>query len=570
MPSPQHRNLLTQIAGIDLMPDDASRYSDWLDARAHLNLLKQNANSDEVIVFALSRHAFVHAVIIDRGALDELSHQELLDWSGNPICARAGFCWGGGRSDVWVDETTGIWSTIPDEHIQQLLFARTFHGLTGDDAVSYEILQEYLHVSEIFWRPERSAYCCFDEHGDFSDVVSITTKGTNSSISLVTFQREQLEQYLVASKSVLVRMFDFTFFRPGEFDRWSDDPEMTRRESDKLVYRQKIEHGKASYTRGVQIVSLSRPRSEIFESIRNGRNPADENPGVEFVALDWRNKRLTNISTHPSATTNCFQAYNNSLPYEISPVFFRPEVLHKYKADRDKYIVSEENRTISCRGSWDLQTYDINEEGQVHTYICYLRTLPHDEQLYWRSFNEKPKSGISERAFQADFEGEWSDIITPLEKVLHIARTWADSDSEWWSLQHEVLLERVNTPRSSSRDEWARAFSDLAKLIVEGFQVKAIRSRLEKSSIAFELEEKSLKLMERFLIAHNALADGMRLSSLRTVQDIRSKVSSHYGGSTAVDLANSALMEHESYTAHFESVCEGLAQELEMIEKAFS
>ena len=552
------------------MPDDASRFADWLDARAHLNLLKHNANSDELIIFALSRHAFVHGVIIDGEALDELSHQELLDWSGNPFGARAGFSWGGGRTDVWVDETTGIWSAIPDEHIQQLLFARTFHGLTGDDGVSYEILQEYLHVSEIFWRPERSAYCCFDEHGDFSDVVSKTTKGTNSSISLVTFQREQLEQYLVASNSVLVRMFDFTLFRPGEFDRWSDDPEITRRESDKFIYRQKIDHGKASYARGVQIVSLSRPRSEIFESIRNGRNPADENPGVEFIAHDWRNKKVTNISTHPSATTNYFQASNNSLPYELSPAFFRPEVLHKYKADRDKYIVSEENRTISCRGVWDLQTYDINAEGQVHTYICYLRTLPHDEQVYWSSFNEKPKSGISKRALRTDFEGEWSDIVTALEKVLHIARQWSDSSIEWWTLREESLLERVSTPRTSSRDEWARSFLDLAELVIEGFKVKSIRARLGELGVAFERDERSLRLIERFLAAHHVFADDERLVNLRTVQYIRSKADAHYGGSEARGFAIDALEEHGSYTAHFESVCEGVAQEMEMIENALS
>jgi len=552
------------------MPEDASSYSDWLNARAHLDLLTQNANSDEIIVYASSTHAFIHAVLIDRKILRKISQKTLLDWSGNPFCARAGFSWGGGRSDVWIGKAPGIWSSIPVEHIQQLLFARIFHGLTGDDGVSYEILQEYLHVSEIFWRPERNAYCCFDEHGDFSDIVSITTKGTNSRISLVTFQREKLEQYLVACDSLMVRMFDFTFFRPGEFDRWSDDPEITRCVSDKLVYRQKIEDDKASYTRGVQTISLSRPKGEIYESIKNGPDSSVERPGVEFIAFDWRNRRVTDISTHSSSTTNYFQASDNSLPYETSFVFFRPEVLHKYKADHDKYVVSEENRTISCRGAWDLQAYDINEEGQVHTYICYLRALPHDEQLYWRSFNEKPKAGISERAFRADFEGEWSDIVTPLERVLYIMRQWADSSIEWWVLREEGLIERANTPRTSSRDEWARSFMELAKLVVEGFQMKFIRSRLDESGVEFETEEKSLKLMERFLAAHGVLADHERLVNLRTVQHIRTKVEAHYGGSDARRLASAALEEYETYTAHFESVCEGVARELDVIETGFS
>ena len=570
MPSLQHRNLLTQIADVDIMQNDTPSYSEWLKARSHLTLLKANANDNEIIVYASSRYTFLYALLFKQDALSALSCRELLDWSGNPFFARVGYSWGGRGDDVWIDETNSLWPSVPGDDIQRLIFARSFHGLRGHDAITYEILQEFLHVSEIFWRSEKSAYCCFDEHGDFNEIISITPKDNNNSLTLVTFQRKQLEQYLAASNSVLVRMFDFTLFRRGEFDGWSDDPEMTLCESDELAYRQKIDEGKASYTRGVQIVGLSRPRSEIFESIKNGWNSGNDNRGVEFIAVDCRNSRVTDISTQASATTNYFDASNNSLPYETSPAFFRPEVLHKYKSDREKYTVSEELRVVSCRGAWDLQTYDINDEGQVHTYLCYLRNLPYDEQVYWRSFNEQPRAGISERAYQSDFEGEWSEVFTPLEKVLHIARRWADIDMAWWTLRDAELLERVNTPCTTSPDEWAGAFKDLAKLIVEGFQVRAIRRRLHESGVSFEEGEKILKLIERFLVARQVLSDGMRLGSLRTVQYVRSNVDAHYGGGDAQKFAVDALVEHGSYTIHFGSVCKGVAHELEMIENAFS
>jgi len=217
-----------------------------------------------------------------------------------------------------------------------------------------------------------------------------------------------------------------------------------------------------------------------------------------------------------------------------------------------------------------LRSYDINDEGQVHAYICDLRNLPYEEQLYWRSFNERPKSGISDRAVLNDFKAEWDKNSRPLEKVLAIARRWWDSGTTWWTLPEEALLERVSTPRTTSRDEWARAFSDLAKLMIEGFQIRAIRKRLKESGVEFEEEEKSLKLLERLLVGQSALAEGERLVGLRTIQSVRSMVAAHHGGSAGQDLANSALMEHESYTAHFESVCEIVVQELEMIEKAFA
>ncbi len=570
MPSFNHQRLLDRISMIDTVPESAARFAKWLHAHEHLQLLCENAIEDDMIIYASAPFTFIHAVVVHEEHTKDFEADDLLDWSGNPFSLCAGYRLDGTSNDVRIDRSSRIHSVGPITDSQQLVFARSFEGLKTNDSTSYEILQEYIHVTEIFWRPEYNSYCRFDEHGDFDHIVSITPKPTVEEATLVSFKREQLEQYLAASNSLLLRMFDFTLHRKGQFSGWPSGPEQIFSESGDLSFRQKVDPGKAAYTRGVQIVRPSRSKSDVFKSIRNRWNPVNENPGVEFIAFDWRNRRVASISTHPSATTNYFEDSNNSLPYEVSPAFFRPEVLHKYKADHDKYTVSEDYRFISCRGAWHLQTYDINEDGQVHTYICYLRNLPYEEQLYWRSFNEKPRSGISERAFQSDFEGEWSEIITPLEKLLHIARRWSDSDMSWWTLREESLLERVNTPRTASREEWARAFSGVATLIIEGFQVRVIRERLRESGITFELDEKSLKLIERFLVGHGALARGEALVNLRTVQHVRSKVSAHYGGSAAEQLANNALREHGNYSAHFESVCERLVQELTMIEKAFS
>ena len=78
-------------------------------------------------------------------------------------------------------------------------------------------------------------------------------------------------------------------------------------------------------------------------------------------------------------------------PFEVSPVFFNPEVLTKYKSNHEKYDLDD--RHIHCYGAWSLKTYSINEEGQVHTYLCYLGQLPYKEQLHWKQYNEEPKSG---------------------------------------------------------------------------------------------------------------------------------------------------------------------------------
>ena len=76
--------------------------------------------------------------------------------------------------------------------------------------------------------------------------------------------------------------------------------------------------------------------------------------------------------------------------------------------------------------------------------------------------------------------------------------------------------------------------------------------------------------MEKILIGRGELNDGQRLIGLREVNGVRSKVSAHSGGKDADSLANRALQEHETYTAHFEIAVQTVAEELKLIQQAFS
>ena len=296
------------------------------------------------------------------------------------------------------------------EGAQRLVYGRHFIGLNENDRIQYDILQEYLHLTDSYWRPEQRAYCRFDDNGDFDHVVSLTTnEEERGGTTLISLQREPLEEYLTASNSVLVRMFDFMLRRKGTgYDfRKCDEPEKIINESDYFIYRQKVDVGKASYTRGVQVIHPIRPESQILSSIKN-RISGESGNGhyVTFVGYDWRNKCVAELSTNPAATTNYFQTCGNTLPFELSPAFFRPEVLLKYKTDREKYTINERLGTISCRGGWELRRYDVNAAGLIHAYICDLRSLPYNEQLYWVSCNVRPEGGISKRAIENDFKGK--------------------------------------------------------------------------------------------------------------------------------------------------------------------
>ena len=561
----EHDKLIGRISKLDQPPDDDTAYAKWITADRHLDLLQQNATENEVIVYASDKYTFIHAVVVSEEMIDLLDN-DLLCWSGGPFFAcAAAYTWGGGRDDVWIERGPAINGSKMIQTARQLVFGREIMGLPGKGDIYFEVSQEYSHLSDIHHRPEHSAYCRFDEHGDLEYVVTITKRTPPEDVSLVTFKREPLEEYLAASRSVLVRMFDFQLLRYGEFVAWPNTPEHIIKHNP-IFYRQKIDAGKASYTRGIQIVRPSRPSAEIFSKMK--RQPAGETTQyVDFEAYDWRNRCVAAISTDPRATTNYFQADGNSLPFELSPAFFKPEVLSRYKSDTDKYLI--EDRHIYCRGAWELCGYDVNEAGQVHAYICDLRSLPYREQLYWKSFNEEPKTGISKRALKNDFEGAWVEIADPLARIKHILAQWEQSDVPWWKLRDPASAGRVVPPLTGSRDEWAQAFKNLSQLIIEGFEITVVRTRLDELGIAWQCNEKSLSLLERVLSGVTANGCAQRLDGLRSVQRIRSKVDAHTRGTEADALATRAVQEHGSYAAHFEYVCRDVAIDLEHIEQAF-
>lgn len=566
MPTFEHKKIIERLNILDQMPATHEELLIWVKADEHIRFLKENTFSQEVIIYASPEFSYIYCMAVPDQLIEPLDKDDLMKWSVNPFTSAASYVWGGGRDDVWVERgDSGTGSTILSKGTH-LIYGRTFEGWSGADRSYFELSQEYAHLEGLHWRPEQRGYCRFDENGDLTPIASITNRNSDINISLVTFNRASLDNYLAASNQILIRLFDFTLLDRSNFSSWGDGEENIFNSSDDIFYKQKI-CGSAAYTRGVQIIRPSRPKSEIFSSMKGEIFGSKEKKHVEFIAYDWRNGRVTNISTHPEATTNYFQAEQNNLPFELSPAFFKPEVLLKYKADKDKYTVSE--RKIHCRAAWFLEAFDVNEAGQVFAYICYIRRLPESELLHWLSYNEKPKASISERARINDFEGRWVSFVDPLEKVKRMANTWDSKKYSWWKLKDDRLIENVTVPLSSSRDEWGDSFLTLTQLINEGFVVKTIRKRLRADKIDFEKQEGSLSLLEKLINSEIQSEDKFQLDGLRKAQLIRTKVKGHSAQKDAEELALKALSEYETYAEHFRQVCERIHGELQIIQAKF-
>jgi hypothetical protein len=254
----------------------------------------------------------------------------------------------------------------------------------------------------------------------------------------------------------------------------------------------------ASYLRGFQIIRPVLSTKDLIK--RHGIGDTKKRQHATFIAYDWKHNVVRECSCDPKLLGNYF--VQSDLPYEISPVFFRSEVLHKYKADTEKYKLHD--RSIACRHTWHLETYDVNDAGQVHTYLKYLSYLPYEEQLYWKSFNEAPKGPISTRAYQTDFEGQRYSEYDPLQSLRNVLLDLDNNQASWWILRDSKLLAKVHYPVTKAEDEWMKELHSLDKLIIEGFVISDLRMRLTNLGRTIDRQWKSLKLLEELLRALGA------------------------------------------------------------------
>ena len=393
-------------------------------------------------------------------------------------------------------------------------------------------------------------------------IVEIPAKGDRFGGTIITFNRRVLDDYLALTDSTIVRTFDVTRYRPSHFGGWSDLQDTQYKIESDLFYRSHIEPGHASYMRGCQSVKSTVSKESLFRRYDfTGRQ--EDKKYASFIAHDWKNKVVREISCAPGQIANYFT--KSDLPFETSPAFFKPEVLSKYKADSEKYRLTD--RSISCRGGWHLQTYDINEAGQVHTYLIYLSYLPYEEQLYWKSYNERPKAGLSKRAIDSDFEGKRNFDYDPVTSLKYVLHEWDRAQVPWWILRSEKLPDEVHYPVTTSPDEWSYEVLHLDQLVVEGFETKWLRAKAQQLGREPEADWGSLKLVEECLMGLGCEPDNAKkiVAPLKQAHFLRTKMKGHASGEEATAIRKQILTDYGSYKKHFRVLSEECDQSLRSI-----
>lgn len=558
---------LESVSQIINVPVEKADFNTWIQQKEIVPFLEREIEDDNVIIYASLPFSYIHAVLIPNVDLEKSIVEDLLLWNSDPFA-----CWSlvASSEEAWIESPLeGNHSTTLSKG-EQIIFIRRFEGVASHRRY-FELEQKITHVLGLHFMPERNAWCRLDKHGDFEDVVKILELSNlpeKETGTIVTFNRKVLGEYANLGNYALCRMFDFTRYKKGSFSGWRGVNQAAQFGNESDIFGELVvEEGNGSYSRGIQVKDICIPKEEIIKKAWGRSSSEESQQYATFIAHDWKNKRIDEISCDPSCLANYFM--ESDLPFELTPAFFRPEVILKYKSDREKYQLEE--RSVSCRGAWYLETFDINEAGQVHTYLGYLNRLPYEEQLHWKQYNEMPKAPLARRTIAIDFNNQWYDEYNPLSRLKNKLREIHQVDIGWWKLRGEDTLEKVLYPFTSSADEWAEEILNLDQLVVEGFEEKWLQRKVKELGRNPDIKSRGLKLVEECLIGVGFEEDHAHqiMSPFHNVHNLRSKLKGHASGIEAAELRKKAVKEFGSFRQHYKNLCAECDESLGIIIKAF-
>lgn len=557
---------LDKIYSLALEPENKIDFDHWVSQEGVVDYLEDEAKEDYVIIYASLPHTFIHSVFIPNVELDEELLKDLQNWSYNPYSSWSLTC---SSDDVWIEPPLSSSGSKTLSAGEQIIFGRSFEGINNNQSY-YELNQKLAHVLDIHFVQERNAWCKLDNHGDMVDVFKVLEIDgllRSETRRIICAKKDVLSEYVSVKKLTLIRMFDFTRYKSGNFSGWGNGHETEDLGNSVSIFGSlSITPGTGSYSRGFQLIELSIPKEHVVNRVWGRRVDLEPKKYCSYIAHDWKNKVISEISCDPACLSNYFT--ESDLPFEITPAFFKPEVLSKYKSDRAKYKL--ESRSISCRSAWHLKTFDINSAGQVHTYLIYLSGLPYEEQLHWKQYNEKPKAPISERAIKTDFEGQFYKEYDPLPSLKRKLDKLNVEGVSWWELRDENAPDKVHYPYTESKDEWADEILNLDQLLVEGLQEKWLRKKAKELGCNPDARLRALKLLEVILVALDFEENHAReiMTPFHVVHNLRSILKGHTSGTEAENERKNALKEHGSFRKHFENICSSCDESIEIIAEA--
>jgi hypothetical protein len=333
-----HRSVIKELSKISKTPKSRSEeFKKWLEQTEFLEFLV-HTRSNEIPIYITNQHIFLYSVFLPLSNLQGDYIDDLIKWNFT-------------SNNTWgIDQSFGpkhekkLKISAPFEYYQAsrlskaepIIFIRSFSGkITNQTYI--ELNQKFAHINDLHYLEEKNNYSLLNEGGDIEEIVRITK---SEDCTLVTIKQQYIDEYLYLSESVLLRLFDRTlFFGTSEASRKVEKLGNQKYEiyASRGTVLDKYKNPIHSWLRGFQIIRNQMSDDEIYDEFT--RLSPKSKQYEKFIALDWKNNEVKEFTCDPKELSNYFE--QSDKPFEISPAFFKPEVLLKYKQDPEKYTLND-------------------------------------------------------------------------------------------------------------------------------------------------------------------------------------------------------------------------------------
>lgn len=435
--------------------------------------------------------------------------QEILagdDWLKHASSFSPGFC-------VCADGVT--YHDGRDEGYDFIVAEQYFYPL---DQAQILVNQEFVMLFELY-RGEDGCYYSVDKCGEREKVVDFAGDE-------VRVRTKYILRFIAAKQCLFVYFVDARLASSSSFPLGSTE---CIAESDEVGGNYHIGQWYTSDIDEGYLLSMLYARSfiEPGDVETCGVWPYDEKieQYPEFIIGERPDGSLVRYTCDPNKLGTYFDKEPRA-PHYLTPVFFKPAVLDKYRSS-PYFDVSE--RHISCGSQWRCEIDNVDPD-RVMVYLGDLgRDLPESERTHFLSFEMSPvDQHISYEVFKTDLLNMW--VKDPSGPVSMLMRARMELDKAWrkrfglalyrpFHRADEGILEQIHIPSGNGESEFEAVTMALTRALVDYIDESALEGADAKGSI---------NKLEVFLSANDIVAD---LNPLRDLQILRSAGAAHGKGS---------------------------------------
>lgn len=434
---------------------------------------------------------------------------------------------GDGRPEITRDEEShAYWRFGNFRGIEPLVYRRDYYGVRPSHL---ELSEEFRHFHNLFYDSERGEFMKVLDDG--TEEVVARLRETSCEV-----RSREVRQFLAIKRMHLAVYFQIWLESSIALADLPQD-EIHELYTDPLTIYE-FEAAPIERTDAPAVRTLSKLiGKKLVPPLpleRCGIWPYDEDEKnyPSFIIRTDSDGRPVEHSCDPDRLANAFGA-NPGAPFDLTPVFFRKDVLNKYYANPKKYTV--EDGRVACASLWCLNI-DNNHPDYVVVWLYKLgRELPPGERAYWRSFNIAPDGrGISEVNYRRNILAEWTDAQAPdlvfKESYRRLAKKWEERFG--WSLFRPLpeadayCLSALRQVVVDDQAEFDLQVRNLTKVLVDSINEDKVVTRPPGK----KENEKGISKLQRFLEAEGLPSIDTHIGFLRDLQEVRSSGASHRKG----------------------------------------